>query len=60
MEDMTQQLRAKGHSLEEAEGRCVQERARLEGEKEVLVGQLGVAKDELERTKNTLHEVMVR
>ena len=65
MEEVTQQLRAKGRSLEEAESRCVQERERMEGEKAILTGQLGVAtgqlgvaKDELEKTKRLMQEVM--
>lgn len=58
MEEMTLQLRAKTKSLEEAHDQWLQERERMEGDKRVLTGQVGVAKEELEATRRSLNEVM--
>ena len=57
MEEMTLQLRAKTKSLEEAQDQWLQERERMEGDKRVLTGQVGVA-EELEATRRSLNEVM--
>eukprot|EP00731_Ephydatia_muelleri_P000215 Em0001g215a len=56
MEEMTLQLRAKTKSLEEAHDQWLQERERMEGDKRVLTGQVGVAKEELEATRRSLNE----
>ena len=55
---MTLQLRAKTKSLEEAQDQWLQERERMEGDKRVLTGQVGMAKEELEATRRSLNEVM--
>ncbi|KAL5515139.1 hypothetical protein EMCRGX_G000264 [Ephydatia muelleri] len=56
VEEMTLQLRAKTKSLEEAQDQWMQERERMEGDKRVLTGQVGMAKEELEATRRSLNE----